>query len=169
MGSCQYRFFGVMSATCSLPNTAQNTAQTQTTFRQQSKSYTWPVIVTGPRSLHLSAYLHMLYSLVAHKLQGCRSRVRVHACTSTCSPCMWSARHGLGTFCCFIFERRRSFCALQTFLLLLTHDLAKVSPSAVPSTAPSPSLFALIDRSVQISLNCTHSYPGIAGRRILWT
>ena len=40
----------------------------------------WPGIVTGPRSLHLSAYLHMLHSHVARKLRGCRSRVRVHAC-----------------------------------------------------------------------------------------
>ena len=33
------------------------------------------------------------------------------------------------TFCRFIFERRRSLCALQTFLLL-THCLAKSSPAA---------------------------------------
>ena len=41
---------------------------------------TWPGIVTGPRSPHLSAYLHMLHNHVACKLRGCRSRVRVHAC-----------------------------------------------------------------------------------------
>ena len=42
----------------------------------------WPGIVTGPRSPHLSAYLHMLHNHVACKLRGCRSRVRVdlHAC-----------------------------------------------------------------------------------------
>ena len=42
--------------------------------------FSWPGIVTGPRSPHLSAYLHMLHSHVARKLRGCRSRVRVHAC-----------------------------------------------------------------------------------------
>ena len=43
-------------------------------------SKSWPGIVTGPRSPHLSAYLHMLHSHVACKLRGCWSRVRVHAC-----------------------------------------------------------------------------------------
>ena len=38
------------------------------TCLQQS---TWPGIVTGPRSPHLSAYLHMLHSHVARKLRGC--------------------------------------------------------------------------------------------------
>ena len=43
-----------------------------------------------------------------------------------------------------------SSCALQTFLLPLTHNLAKVPPSAVLAfsrSSPSPSLFALVDRS----------------------
>ena len=47
-----------------------------------------------------------------------------------------------------------SSCALQTFLLPLTHHLAKVPPSAVLSfsrPSPSPSLFALVDRSAQIA------------------
>ena len=60
---------------------------------------------------------------------------------SRSSTCTWRVHvvyacgvHGSGTLCRFVFERRRSFCALQTFLLPLTHNLAKVPPSAVPST-----------------------------------
>ena len=60
-------------------------------------SYPWPGIVTGPRSPHLSAYLHMLHNHVACKLRGCRSRVRVHACGVQ------------GTLCRFVFARLRSF------------------------------------------------------------
>ena len=47
-----------------------------------------------------------------------------------------------------------SSCALQTFLIPLTHNLAKVPPSAVLAfsrSSPSPSLFALVDPSVQIA------------------
>ena len=47
-----------------------------------------------------------------------------------------------------------SSCALQTFLLPLTHNLAKVPPSAVLAfsrPSPSPSLFALVDSSAQIA------------------
>ena len=58
----------------------------------------------------------------------------MHVNTSKCSPCLWSAWRRSGTLCRFVFERRLSVCALQTFLLPLTHNLAKVPPSAVPST-----------------------------------
>ena len=47
-----------------------------------------------------------------------------------------------------------SSCALQTFLIPLTHNLAKVPPSAVLAfsrSSPSPSLFALVDPSAQIA------------------
>ena len=47
-----------------------------------------------------------------------------------------------------------SSCALQTFLIPLTHNLAKVPPSAVPAfsrPSPSPRLFAFVDRSAQIA------------------
>ena len=47
-----------------------------------------------------------------------------------------------------------SSCALQTFLLPLTHNLTKVPPSAVLAfsrPSPSPSLFALVDSSAQIA------------------
>ena len=47
-----------------------------------------------------------------------------------------------------------SSCALQTFLLPLTHNLAKLPPSAVLAfsrPSPSSSLFALVDRSAQIA------------------
>ena len=47
-----------------------------------------------------------------------------------------------------------SSCALQTFLIPLTHPLAKVPPSAVLAfsrSSPSPSLFALVDPSAQIA------------------
>ena len=95
---------------------------------------TWPGIVTGPRSPHLSAYLHMLHSHVARKLRGCWSRVQVHECTvrigNVVSLLLWTSK---------IF----SSCALQTFLLPLTHNLAKVPPSAALAfsrPSPSPSL-----------------------------
>ena len=48
----------------------------------------------------------------------------------------------------FSINKIFSSCALQTFLLPLTHNLAKVPPSAVPAfsrPSPSPSLFALVD------------------------
>ena len=52
-----------------------------------------------------------------------------------------------------------SSCALQTLLLPLTHNLAKVPPSAVLAfsrPSPSPSLFALVDLSAQITAWTAH-------------
>ena len=108
----------------------------------------WPGIVTGPRSPHLSAYLHMLHNHVACKLRGCRSRVRVHMhveCTA------WIGNVVSLRLCT---SKIFSSCALQTFLIPLTHNLAKVPPSAVLAfsrSSPSPSLFALVDPSAQIA------------------
>ena len=93
---------------------------------------------------------------VACTLHACRSRVSVH----TSSPCMWDARISIrNAVCCFVFKRRRSFCALQIFSLPLTHYLAEVPPSisAVPSAVSVASLFALVDCWMQISLNFMRS------------
>ena len=67
-------------------------------------------------------------------LRGCRSRVRVHYGTRRVHVVYACGVHRSGTLCRFAFEGRRSFCAMETFLHILTHNLAKVPPSAVPST-----------------------------------
>ena len=106
-----------------------------------------PGIVTG-RGHRISQHTCtsctvMLHAAWVSKLRSSTWRVHVvFAC----------GVHGSGTLCRSIFECRRSFCALQTFLLPLTHNLAKVPPSAVPST-----VFVAIDRSAQISQNCTRN------------
>ena len=84
---------------------------------------------------------------------------------SRSSTCMWSAWCESGTLCRFRLlwtSKIFSSCALQTFLLPLTHNLAKVLPSAVLAfsrPSPLPSLFALVDRSRLSAdrLNCTRN------------
>ena len=61
MGPCHYRLFGAMIPGCLIPND-QNTAQTQTTFRQHSVVYCTMFVFVSHRPLSL--VIIFLYSFV---------------------------------------------------------------------------------------------------------
>ena len=59
--------------------------------------------------------------------------------------------------CRFVFKRRWSFQVVlcRPLSFLLSHNLAKVPPSAVPSIVSVAIVVCVVDHSAQITLNCT--------------
>ena len=92
--------------------------------------------------------------ILAHVAQSCCTQA-ARMLKSRSSTCMWSARRESGTFVASSLNVSSIFKLCSANLLLpLTHNLAKVPPSAVLASSrpsPSPSLFALVDRSAQIA------------------
>ena len=118
------------------------------------KKLSWPGIVTGPRSPHLSAYLHMLHSHVC-----CTQAARMLKLRS--STCRWSARCESGTLCRFFFERLRYFqgvlCRPFSFLWRIISQKCPISCSSLLSTV-SVAIVVCARRSLSADrLNCTRN------------